>query len=140
VNIAFAFVVAAFAVLPMEGGPVEERVDALEINHFHDINAHPVFSQLIFWAWSQDCGRYVVRSWRIIKDAHAQTPVRDFARGEYVVTWHDDGVMRCVRSPSFIETWSQDGYTGDPEVQNRELLPRDERNELRKRRPFPATQ
>ena len=60
-----------------------------------------------------------------------QRPRRDWDNGGYVCLWHDGEILRRVRSAAFRETWTQNGLDGDPEVLEREFLPKDRRRELR---------
>jgi hypothetical protein len=57
----------------------------------------------------------------------AQLPQRDWREGGYQSVWQDGEVLRRVRAESMRETWTQ--Y--DPELIEREYLPRERRRELR---------
>lgn len=103
-----------------------ERVDLIEVNHFFDEQGRLVFDQVIFYDWSGDHSRYMVRDWRLVKNA-SQLPQRDWQRGGYLAVWQDGEVMRRVGSEAMRETWTQ--Y--DPELVEREYLPKDERRKLR---------
>jgi hypothetical protein len=85
---------------------------------------------VIFYEWSPEAGRHQVRAWRLLKNA-SQRPRKDFASGDYVAVWHDGDVLREVRSPATRETWTQ--Y--DPELVEREFLPKERRAELMKSPP-----
>ena len=102
-----------------------ETVDLIEINHFYDEHGRLVFDQVIFYDWSQDDARYMVRAWRLVKNP-AQLPQRDWKDGGYAAVWQDGDLMRHVRAKSFRETWTQ--Y--DPELIEREFLPKERRKEL----------
>jgi hypothetical protein len=130
----------AFAVLPMEGGPVRDHVDLIEVNHIYGPEGHPVFQQVIFYDWEGE--DYVVVAWRGLKSAD-QWPQRNYAKGGFTTAWHDDGALRRVDADAVRETYTQ--Y--DVELEARETLPKELRRELRpapKRKPFvrefPATQ
>jgi hypothetical protein len=100
--------------------PQPIHVDRIELNHYHDANCEPVFSQLIFYTWSSQRKRYDVNEWRL-KKCESMVPVKQ--RGKYFLRWHDDGIMREVVTGSFRETFTQ--Y--DPETLERDMLPQDQR-------------
>lgn len=108
--------------------PVEdlarERCDVLEANSFYDEQGRLVFDQLIAWDWCHD--RHQVRAWRMIKGP-SMWPERDWERGGYSVLWQDGEVIRMLWADSYRRTWTQ--Y--DPELVDRDYLPRDRRRELR---------
>jgi hypothetical protein len=110
---------------------VRESVELIEVNHFYGEDCKLVFDQIIFYDWSESDARYMVRSWRLIKTP-LQIPYRDHANGGYTAVWVDNGdALRSVRSRDFRETWSQAGVGGDPELNEREFLPKERRRELR---------
>lgn len=104
---------------------VQDTVDLVEVNHYHDARGEHVFDQLIFYDWSKQKRRFQVRAWRLIK-TESQLPRRDHRRDVWLVRWHDDGVLREVTSASRRETWTQ--Y--DPELIEREFLAQDQRLDL----------
>lgn len=106
---------------------VADRVDLIEINHFYDEHGRLVFDQIIFYDWSPADSHYHVRAWRLLKSP-AQLPARDWSQGDFSTVWHDGDVLRKVRSEAIRESWTQ--Y--DPELIEREFLPKDQRRELRK--------
>jgi hypothetical protein len=116
--------VAALGLNP-SGNVVEDRVDLIEVNHVYDAKGEHVFDQTIFYEWSRQQGRYQVRAWRLLK-ADSQIPVRNWSRGDFQAVWKDGSVFRRVRAPIVQESWTQ--Y--DPELLERENLPRDRRREL----------
>ena len=105
---------------------VRESVDLIELNHFYDEHGRFIFDQIIFYDWSTAESRYNVRAWRMVKSP-SHLPQRDWRLGGYVVFWQDAEVIRRVRSASFRETWTQ--Y--DPELVEREHLPKERRKDLR---------
>ncbi|MFO0905159.1 MAG: hypothetical protein U0939_19285 [Pirellulales bacterium] len=109
---------------------VVDRVDLVELNHYLDDQGKPVLDQLIFYDWSTADGRYQVRAWRLLKNPTA-VPQRDGIDGEYLTRWQDGQVLRKVYARQFRETWTQ--Y--DPELVEREFLPKDKRRDLRKTTP-----
>jgi hypothetical protein len=111
---------------PIDDVP-RDRVDLIEINHFHDDHGRLVFSQVIYYEWSPEHGRHQVQAWRLLKSSQ-QRPTRDFASGDYVSAWIDGGVLREVRSSTMRETWTQ--Y--DPELVEREHLAKEKRRDLAK--------
>jgi len=103
-----------------------ESVDLIELNHFYDEHGRLVFDQVIFYDWSPSDARYNVRAWRLVKNP-AQLPQRDWNGGGYSAMWQDGEQIRNIRSKSIRETWTQ--Y--DPELVEREYLPKEKRKELR---------
>lgn len=102
-----------------------DRVDLIEVNHFHDETGRLVLDQVIFYEWADSSQRLVVRAWRMIRHPH-QIPHRSADGRGYECIWRDDQVMRCVKAPVMRETWTQ----VDPERANRQYLPQDERLDL----------
>jgi len=114
-----------------------ETVDLIELNHFYDEHGRLVFDQVIFYDWSVADTRYNVRAWRLVKNP-AQLPQRDWKYGGYSAMWQDGEQIRHIYSKSIRETWTQ--Y--DPELLEREYLPKERRKELRTvkvSRPSPPT-
>ncbi len=113
--------------------PIEDvatdRVDVIELNHFHDEQGKHVFDQVIFYDWSPTRGRYNVLAWRLLKHP-SQLPTRDWSTGDFVTVWQDNSVLRKVRAETMRESWTQ--Y--DPELIERAYLPKEQRRELRKPR------
>jgi hypothetical protein len=111
-----------------------DRVDLVEVNHFYDDAGRHVFDQVIFYDWSPlDC-RHVVRAWRMVKNP-AQLPKRNWIDDTYTATWNDGDVLREVRAGSMRESWTQ--Y--DPELLERDYLPKEKRRELRTVKAFKPT-
>jgi len=104
---------------------VKDVVDLVEINHYHDARGEHVFDQLIFYDWSSQKHRFQVRAWRLIK-TESQLPRRAHRQGNWLVRWHDDGILREVTAASQRETWTQ--Y--DPELIERDNLPQEQRLDL----------
>ncbi len=116
---------AVYSVNPPEH-VVLDRVDVIEINHFFDEHGKLVFDQVLFYDWSASQSRYHVRAWRLLKTP-AQIPQRDWQRGDYVARWFDADALREIRATTVRESWTQ--Y--DPELTEREFLPKERRQELR---------
>jgi len=102
-----------------------ERVDLIEINHFYDEHGKRVFDQIIFYDWCPVESRYQVRAWRLLKSPY-QLPQRRWEQRDYIASWHDGDVYRQIIAKTVRETWTQ--Y--DPELVEREYLPKEKRREL----------
>lgn len=97
----------------------------MELNHFYDEKGKLVFDQVIYYDWSPQQGRYMVRDWKLLK-VPGQDPIQQDEDGDYVAAWYDGEWLRVVRSPLVHESWTQ--Y--DPELVEREFLPKEDRAEL----------
>lgn len=115
---------AAFCLQPVEN-IAREQVDLIEINHYYDRQGKLVLDQVIFYEWSAKRGRFQVRDWRPLKSSN-QRPRRDWQRGGWLAVWRDGHVLRKVRASAVRETWT----LYDPEVVDRELLPKPLRHRL----------
>lgn len=81
----------------------EDHVDVIELNHFHNPeNGKLVFSQFLFYGWSDQLKIHVIKSWYIRKDD--SLPERDLQTGEYLLTLKIDMKVLKIRSNSFRET------------------------------------
>ena len=118
-------IVIACGIAPHED-VARETVDLIEVNHFYDEQGRLVFDQLIFYDWSAEHSRYMVRAWRLVKSS-SQLPQQNFPGGGYTSVWHDGELLRSVQAQSMRESWTQ--Y--DPELVEREYLPKERRKELR---------
>ncbi len=105
----------------------EDRVDLVEVNHLYDEQGRRLFDQVIFYDWSADQRRFNVRAWRLVKSP-SQLPLKHVSGG-FVSIWHDDRTLRRVVAKSKRESWTQ--Y--DPELIDRQFLPKDKRPNLTKR-------
>lgn len=113
-----------------------DRVDLIELNHFYNEHGQLVFDQIIFYEWCPAAGRFQVRAWRMVKSP-SQLPQRDWQRGGWSALWQDGDQTRLIYASGFRETWTQ--Y--DPELVERQYLPKERRKELRTARlnkPHPA--
>jgi hypothetical protein len=119
-------IVVALGLNPTED-VAREKVDLMEVNHFYDEQGRLVFDQVIFYDWSPLDSRYMVRAWRLVKNP-TQLPERDWRDGGYLAVWQDGEIVRRVQAASMRESWTQ--Y--DPELVEREFLPKERRKELRK--------
>ena len=101
--------------------PTTDKVDLVEHNHFYDENGREVFQQLIWWDWDKYNSRFVIRDWRLVTDKQI-LPID----GRSV--FYDGGTMREIKATSKSTSWLQ--Y--DPELADREMLPKEQRRELSK--------
>lgn len=106
---------------------VRERVDVAELSHFYDDQGRLVLDQVIFYDWDPHHERFQVRAWRLVKNG-APSIERDWGSGGWDTIWLDGEILRHIKAGSFRETWPQ--Y--DPELAEREYLPKEKRRELRK--------
>ena len=79
---ALSAIVVVLGINPTED-VAREKVDLMEVNHFYDEQGRLVFDQVIFYDWSPDHSRYMVRAWRLVKNP-AQLPERDWRDGGYL--------------------------------------------------------
>lgn len=108
---------------------VSEHVDSIERNALHcDQTGRHVFDQLIFRDWYWQCEYSHVTAWRLVKEG-SPAVCRVWPSGEYECLWLDGEVLRRVRARTFHETLT----LSDPEVAERDVLPKCERRELRVR-------
>lgn len=95
---------------------VEEQVTTIELNRFYDSDGKLVFSQWLFWDEELS-----LIDWRMKKC--------DPCIEGGAMLWIDDGVFRKVRFRQYRESHTQH----DPELWERERLPKEQRRGLRKR-------
>src|SRR6056297_3593218 len=121
----FSLCVLAVSGLNTPDGPADQgtvRVDLIELNHFLDDEGREVFRQLIFYDWSPEQQRFLVRGWRLVKSPE-QLPKQTWKPRGHHVSWRENGSLRRVESGQYQETWTQ----RDPEKENRRWLPEDQR-------------
>lgn len=106
---------------------VRERCDLVELNGLYDEQGRLVFDQVIWYDWSAPHERYMVRAWRLVKDGKP-SPEYDHGSGQWRCLWNDGEITRCVMAGSYRRTWEQ----FDPELIEREYLPKERRKELLK--------
>jgi len=119
-NILQAITIAILCIVPQLPEVLRDSVADVELNSFFDGDGRLVFDQAIF----RDHDGSVI-AWRLVK-LPSQIPVRDWANGGYVATWIDGEDLRRVRCESVQRTFTQ--Y--DPELLEREILPKEQRGEL----------
>ncbi len=132
---------------------IRDIVDVIEVNHVVGPRGALVLDQVIFWRWVSRESHYRVVAWRHLRGVreyapkqvevppdgwkplpqwnggHA-TPIRRRDRGGWWVSQWKDEKDRCwreVAAPMFRETWT----LHDPEIDDREFLPKDQRKGLR---------
>lgn len=110
-------------------GVIEDHVYKIEINKFADEQGKGVFEQVIYCFGSEGDPEGYVVDWRLLKK-HNQIPRRDWKQEhyKYVTIWHDGEVLRKVRSEYSDESNTQ--Y--DPELKDRDTLPKERRRLLGK--------
>jgi hypothetical protein len=131
--ILLALLVVGLRVARADAGPedvVRETVDMVEVNHYYDEAGNPVFTQLMFLDWEPKFNAYAIVAWRLVKDS-SQWPQRNYPSSGYRIVWNDNGVLRNVTAKAMSQTWSQSGVDGDPELNQRDWLPKEHRRELR---------
>lgn len=121
--------VAALLIDHRDIAVVADTVDLIEINHYYDQRGKLVLEQVIFWEWSDERCAFSVVAWKLLKSPH-QRPRRNYKQGGYTTTWLDrtnrGKTLRRVRAKYTRETWT----LHDPEVQDREFLPKQLRRGL----------
>ena len=127
------FALLLLCILPVEDRVLREHVDVIEVNRHFDSFGKPSLEQLIFWRRHDYDGCDHVVAWRLLKDRY---PVYDRKHCVWKVIWQDGaegGPLRVIESHAVMETWSQEMVDQDPELADREFLPKEQRQELRAR-------
>lgn len=123
---------AILAILPHESA-ARESCDRITVNSFYDDNRTLVFDQLLFEDWQGD--RFQLRGWRMVKwlvgpnrePKADMLPRLNQLTGLYECRWIDGDVERVITAP--VVSYSR--TTHDPELTDREVLPKEMRRELR---------
>lgn len=116
-----------FGTLVPHDSATVDRVEVIELNHYHDDHAKHVFDQLIGWNRNTGDEYYHVEWWVLWKPGH--TPVsRNYATGNWEATYTTGIHLRKLVAPTFVETWTQ--Y--DPELYDRQFWPVSQRKGLSK--------
>lgn len=103
------------AIVP-QSDALTQQVDAIELNHFYDDQGRPVFTQLLFWEWTN--GERHLLDWRLQKTAIQPRRTADGWRLRFV----DGEDVREIDTPNEPrESYSQH----DPELLERERLPKE---------------
>lgn len=116
-------------VIPPPPVALEDTADKVEVNHLYNEEGQLVFDQLIWYDWSPKDRRDQVRAWRLVKVPEI-LPRRQWGSNLHLSHWMDGEILRKVYARSTTETWTQIGVDGDPELAEREYLPKEERKEL----------
>ena len=113
------------SVLPNDN-VARESCDRIEVNSFYDDQGRLVFDQLLFCDWDNAAGRYQLRAWRMVK-SNGQLPQFLQSTQRYECRWMDGDVERVITAPvKKLNTFTQ----FDPELTEREFLPKERRREL----------
>ena len=122
--------IALLAIIPSDNILVE-LVDIIELNHVNDAQHNRVFDQIIYWERDEKAARHQIVAWRMFK-SQSQIPRKNWVGGGWVANWRDaqGDVDRCVMAASYRVTYT----THDPELVEREYLPKEKRRELMKPR------
>ncbi len=114
-----------FATVPQIETPISEYADLAELNHFYDDQGRAVFDQVIYYDWDRGHLRHQVRAWRLVKNPD-YVPRLNRKTGYYEALWDDGDTLRLLHTVSMRESWTQ----FDPELVEREYLPKEQRQEL----------
>lgn len=118
--------IIVLALMGIEHDPsTRDHVDLIELNHFYDDHGRLVFDQYIFYDWDDSLCQFVIVDWRLKKSKN-WTVLKYHSEKVYRLRFLDSGILRIVRSPSYRETWTQH----DPELANREIVPKENRRLL----------
>lgn len=101
----------------LEPAATTDHFAAIEHNSYFDENGKHVFDQFIYRSHE------AIVDWRLCKCAD-QIPT-----GRKAI-WFDGTCLRKVSATSVYHTWTQAGVTGDPELEERKELPKEQRREL----------
>lgn len=105
--------------------PVDVRAEICEHNSLYDGEGRLTFRQLIWWSHSECSERFTVDDWRLDNDGR-YVPCKT-RHGWQSLFIDRDGVFRRVRTRSAFRSWTMH----DPELENRIVLPTDERRGLK---------
>ena len=142
-------------------GPLVDRVDVVEVNHFYDGSTGKLtFDQIIWYDWNPYESRYDVVDWRLLKGVRGEivdqealkkhrawpdkfpppdpewlgghaTPLPDYRLKIHVSLWHDEKCRGVLRRVE-AKMYRETWTVYDPELTERENLPQEKRRELRK--------
>jgi hypothetical protein len=103
------------------------KCDRLVLNTYYNEAGHFCFSQVLFQDWDCRGGDwdYFTRAYRIVRKGE-MCPQRDWEHGGYSLRWKDGDVWRRIQAPAYTVSDTQ----FDPEVLEREILPKEQRREL----------
>lgn len=107
-----------------------DQVDRIELNHLIcPETGEPRLTQVIYWRWRYDLEQHHVTAWRLVDRRQPFRILRD-AVGPYERRVDQDGTLRIIRARVYCETTT----VNDPEVDDRQLLPQDQRTGLKRPR------
>jgi hypothetical protein len=117
-----------FCIVPVEL-TVEDRVSIIEHNRYHDGDGRIVFVQYIFIDYIE--GEEQIVTFRLVKE---NTPPLYFNHGTglWECRFMDGEFVRRVTADSVRDSWTQEYFAGDPELEARKWFPKEFRRELRK--------
>ena len=118
--------VLVLAIVP-HSPTVEDRVSIIEHNRYFSGDGKLVFAQLIFIDFIEGEDRIV--TYLLVKDGTA-LPEFNHATGMWELRFRDGDVMRKVVADSVRDSWTQEYYAGDPELEARRWFPRERRRGL----------
>lgn len=118
-----AILLLLFSIVPQEQ-ILLDGFDRVEINHFYDDQGRHVFDQVIWSDWDIH-NRHTVGAWRLVK-LPGIIPVLNNQSNLYESLFNDNDVTRKVTAKYKLETWTQ----FDPELVDRDFLPKEKRREL----------
>ncbi len=105
-----------------------DSFDKVELNHFYDYEGKHVFDQIIWYDWDIH-NRHTICAWRLVKNSDV-VPTLNRESGLYQSLFIDNDILRTVTAKYYSETWTQ--Y--DPELVDREFLPKEKRRELQNKK------
>lgn len=114
-----------FSTIPQDIA-LSDAFDKVELNHFYDDQGRHVFDQVLWYDWDIH-NRHTVGAWRLVKNT-GTIPVLNRQSNLYESLFSDNGTFRKVTAKYYSETWMQ--Y--DPELVDREFLPKEKRRDLQK--------
>lgn len=82
------FIAAALLLVIPRDPVLSDRVDLIEVNHFHCEQGKEVFCQQLFWDWSDRDGRFHIVTWKLLKSPSMRAQL-DYATGDYIASWRD---------------------------------------------------
>ena len=113
-----------FAIVPNDH-VLHDNFDKVEVNHFYDDQGRHVFDQVLWYDWEKIYNRHTVHAWRLVK-LPGQIPTLNRDTDLYESLFDDHDNLRKVTAKYMVETWTQ----FDPELIDREFLPKERRREL----------
>jgi len=119
------------AIIPQDGMLIDD-VDTIELNRvFGDWNEKGVpretLKQFIAWEWNYKEGRHQVVWWKLVKP-HERVEADSTG---WRLRFNDCGKLREIRARAYKETFTMH----DREIEDRNILPVDERRQLTKAKP-----